>query len=119
MLQSAGNYKVEATVKGTTCVSTGEIKIEYAPEILSTNTSLLQCDDDTDGITVFNLTKVNDIVKNNVSEILNKGYYESLADAKAKTNPIVNPEKYTNKIILIKLFLQELKINMAVLKLPK
>jgi len=97
-VQSTGNYKVEATLKGTTCVSTGQIKIEYAPEILSTNTSLLQCDDDTDGITVFNLTKVNDIVKNNVSAILNKGYYETLADGQAKTNPILNPEKYTNKI---------------------
>ena len=98
-VKSAGNYKVEATLKGTTCVSTGGIKIEYAPEILSANTSLLQCDDDTDAITVFNLTKVNDIVKNNVPEIVNKGYYESLADAKAKTNPILNPEQYTNKIV--------------------
>ena len=98
-VKSAGNYKVEATLKGTTCVSTGGIKIEYAPEILSANTSLLQCDDDTDAITVFNLTKVNDIVKNNVPEIVNKGYYESLADAKAKTNPILNPEQYKNKIV--------------------
>ncbi|WP_246860170.1 T9SS type B sorting domain-containing protein [Flavobacterium sp. KBS0721] len=98
-VQSGGNYKVEATLKGTSCVFIGHIKIEYAPEILSANTSLLQCDDDTDGITVFNLTKVNDIVKNNVPEIVNKGYYESLADAKAKTNPILNPEQYTNKIV--------------------
>jgi len=96
-VQSAGTYKVEATLKGTTCVSTGQIKIEYAPEIASTNTSLLQCDDDTDGITVFNLTKVDNIVKNNVAEISNKGYYESLTDAQTKTNSILNPEKYTNK----------------------
>lgn len=94
---ATGNYKVEATLIGTTCVSTGQIKIEYAGEILSNNTSLLQCDDDTDGITVFNLTKVDNIVKNNVSSTLNKGYYESLTDAQAKTNPILNPEKYTNK----------------------
>lgn len=99
IVQSAGNYKVEATLKGTSCVLTGQIKIEYAPEILTTNTPLLQCDDDTDGITVFNLTKVNDIVKNNVAEILNKGYYESLADAQTKTNPILVPEKYTNKTL--------------------
>jgi len=98
-VQSAGNYKVEATIKGSTCVSTGQIKIEYAAEIIATGTYLLQCDDDTDGITVFNLTKVNNIVKNNVSGILNKGYYESLADAQAKTNPILNPEKYTNKSV--------------------
>lgn len=97
-VKSTGTYKVEATLSGTDCVTTGQIKIEYAPEILSTNTSLLQCDDDTDGITVFNLTKVDNIVKNNVAENLNKGYYESLADAQIKTNPIVTPENYTNKV---------------------
>lgn len=96
-VSATGNYKVEATRDGTTCVATGKIKIEYAPEILSTNTSLLQCDDDTDGISIFNLTKVANIVKNNVAETLNKGYYESLADAQAKTNPILTPEKYSNK----------------------
>ena len=92
-----GNYKVEATLIGTTCVATGKIKIEFAPEILSTNTTLVQCDDDTDGISVFDLTKVANIVKNNVAETLNKGYYESLADAQTKTNPISTPEKYSNK----------------------
>jgi gliding motility-associated-like protein len=93
----AGTYKVEATVIGTTCVLSGEIKIDYAPEILSTNTTLIQCDDNTDGISIFNLTKVNNIIKNNDSEILNSGYYESLTNAEAKTNPILTPEKYTNK----------------------
>jgi gliding motility-associated-like protein len=96
-VQATGNYKVEATLKGTTCVSTGQIRIEFTPEILFTNTSLFQCDDNTDGISIFNLTKVKDIVKNNDPEITNSGYYESLADAKAKTNPIVTPEKYINK----------------------
>ncbi|KQO21506.1 hypothetical protein ASF10_12185 [Flavobacterium sp. Leaf82] len=96
-VKTTGNYKVEATLTGTTCVSTGSIKIEYAPEILSTNTSLLQCDDNTDGISDFNLTKVDNIIKNNVAQTLNKGYYESLTDAQAKLNPILTPEKYTNK----------------------
>jgi gliding motility-associated-like protein len=94
---STGNYKIEATLIGTTCITTGGIKIEYADEILSTDTSLLQCDDDTDGISIFNLTKADNIIKNNVASILNKGYYETLADAQAKTNPILTPEKYTNK----------------------
>lgn len=93
----AGNYKVEATVIGTTCVLSGEIKIDYASEILSTNTTLIQCDDNTDGISIFNLTKANNIIKNNDSAILNSGYYESLTNAEAKTNPILTPEKYTNK----------------------
>ncbi|PBJ14486.1 T9SS type B sorting domain-containing protein [Flavobacterium sp. ACN6] len=94
-----GTYKVEATVTSTTCILSGEIKIDYAPEILSTNTSLLQCDDNTDGISIFNLTKADNIVKNNNSEISNKGYYESSANAEAKTNPILTPDKYENKSV--------------------
>ena len=94
-----GTYKVEATVIGTTCVLSGEIKIDYAQEIPSTNTSLVQCDDNTDGISIFNLTKADAIVKNNDSAISNKGYYESLANAEAKINPILTPDKYQNKSI--------------------
>jgi len=94
---SAGMYKVEATMNGTTCVSIGEITVEFSAEIPSTNTSLLQCDDDNDGITIFDLTKAGNIVKNNNSQIINQGYYETLADAQAKTSPISNPQRYTNK----------------------
>ncbi len=94
---SAGNYRVEATVIGTTCVLSGEIKIDYAPEILSSNTSLFQCDDNTDGISIFNLDKANNIVKNNAAYIINEGYYETLAQAQAKNNKIVKPEMYINK----------------------
>ncbi|MFC4747942.1 choice-of-anchor L domain-containing protein [Flavobacterium branchiicola] len=93
----AGTYKIDATIISGTCVSSGEINIDYAPEILSTNTSLLQCDDNSDGISIFDLTKVNNIVKNNVANISNKGYYETLADAQNKINPIATPDMYINK----------------------
>lgn len=95
--KTPGDYKVVATLSGTSCTAEGEIRIEYAQQILSTNTTLLQCDDDSDGISIFNLTKVAAIVKNNAADITNEGYYESLADAEAKTNKISTPEKYTNK----------------------
>jgi gliding motility-associated-like protein len=93
----AGTYIVQATVNGTTCVLSGEIKIDYAPEILSTNTPLLQCDDNADGISIFNLNKVNNIVKNNAANISNEGYYETLANSQNKTNRIATPENYINK----------------------
>lgn len=93
----AGTYKVEATVKGTACILSGEIKVEYAPEILSTDTSLLQCDDNTDGISIFDLNKVNNIVKNNVANITNEGYYETVANAQNKTNRIATHGNYINK----------------------
>lgn len=94
---AAGTYRVEVVLTPSTCSLVGEITVDYASEILSTNTTLIQCDDDTDGISIFNLTKADNIVKNNDSAISNNGYYESLANAEAKTNPILTPEKYDNK----------------------
>ena len=93
----SGTYKIEVTLTPSACVLTGEIKIDFAPEIQTTNTSIYQCDDNTDGVSIFNLTKVNNIVKNNTTENSNQGFYETLANAEAKTNPILTPEKYTNK----------------------
>ncbi len=93
----SGTYSVECLLTPSICKLTGEVKIEFAAEILSTNTSLIQCDDNTDGINIFDLTKVDNIVKNNVAEITNNGYYETLADAQNKTKPIATPANYTNK----------------------
>jgi len=95
---NAGNYQVEATAIGTTCILSGEIKIDYASEIPSTNTILLQCDDNADGISIFNLSKANNIIKNNVSSTINEGYYTTVADAQAKTNKITSPNKYINTV---------------------
>lgn len=93
----SGNYKVEITLTPSSCLLAGEIKIDYAPEILSTDTSLLQCDDNSDGISIFDLTKVNSIVKNNVANITNQGYYETSQNAQDKTSAISGPEMYINK----------------------
>ncbi|OXB02161.1 hypothetical protein B0A75_03840 [Flavobacterium oncorhynchi] len=93
-----GNYKVEVTITPSTCSLVGEIKIDYALEIQSTDTSLLQCDDNTDGISIFDLSKVNNIIKNNVASILNEGFYETLTDAQNKTNKIASPNRYVNNI---------------------
>lgn len=93
----SGTYKVECILTPSICILTGQIQLDFAAEILSTDTPLVQCDDNTDGIGIFDLTKVDNIVKNNVADITNNGYYELLADAQNKTHPILNPEKYTNK----------------------
>jgi gliding motility-associated-like protein len=97
-VKETGNYKVDATVIGTTCILSGEIKIDYASEILSTNTPLLQCDDNADGISIFDLNKVSNIVKNNISTVTNEGYYETSVDAQSKTNKIATPNQYINKL---------------------
>jgi len=95
-VSDAGIYKVEVTFGSSTCSIKGEIKIEYTPEIVLSNTTLIQCDDNGDGITTFNLTKVDNIIINNDSSLSPVVYYESLLDAKGAINPILDPATYKN-----------------------
>lgn len=93
---ASGNYKVEVAFSAGCSVSEA-IKIEYTPEINLKNTTLVQCDDDNDNITTYNLTKVDLILKNGISGLSDVTYYESLAEASAQINPILNPTFYKNK----------------------
>lgn len=92
-----GAYSVEVIFTPATCSASGKINIEYTPEILLTDTTLTQCDDDGDGISVFDLTKADNIIKNNDATLSPVVYYESLANAQGKINPIQTPADYTNK----------------------
>lgn len=94
-VKEGGTYRVNVLMHPTTCEADSEIKIEYAPEIVVTNSTLVQCDIDTDGFTTFNLTKADALIKNNDPKVT-VVYYESLSDAEAKLNPILNPTNYTN-----------------------
>lgn len=96
-VSTTGIYKVEVTLSPTTCIASGEIKLEYTPEIIVSNTTLAQCDDNGDGKTIYDLTRVDNIVKNNNSALSPVIYFEFLSDAKANINPIINSSTYTNK----------------------
>lgn len=93
-----GIYKVEVQLTPS-CIVTEEIKIEYTPKIVLNDTTLSQCDIDNDGKSIFDLTKVDAIVKNNVSNLSPVVYYETLVDAQGQINPITNPATYSNKFI--------------------
>ena len=93
----SGNYSVEVIFAPATCSALGKINIEFTPKISLSDTTLTQCDDNGDGITVFDLTKVDNIIKNNDAALSPVVYYESLTDAQGKINPILNPATYTNK----------------------
>jgi gliding motility-associated-like protein len=99
IVTAPGTYRVEVELGSSACPATDEIKIDYAPEIILKNTSLIQCDNDNDGITVFDLTKADAIVKNNNSNISTLEYYESQIDAQGKINPIINPAAYKNTVV--------------------
>ena len=87
-----GVYKVEITINGTSCVATGEVTIEYSAKPLLTNAVLVQCDDNNDGVSTFDLTKVNTIITGGNSQLSAPLFYENITDI----NPIPNPTNYQN-----------------------
>ncbi|WP_298221803.1 T9SS type B sorting domain-containing protein [Flavobacterium sp.] len=95
-VNDAGTYSVEITLGTTTCIATGEVTIEYIPTPTLTNTTIVQCDEDNDGTTLFNLTKVDGIITNNDSTFSAVTYYENLPDAQNQitANAISNTTSY-------------------------
>jgi gliding motility-associated-like protein len=99
-----GTYKVKVTLSPSVCTAEDEIRIEFSPQIVLNNTALYQCDDYGDGITIFDLTKMDNQIKNNNPKLTNLTYYTSLANAQAKINPIVSPSSFTNTTVNQTLF---------------
>lgn len=97
LVSDSGIYTVEVVLTPASCSATAKIKIEFTPEIVLANTSLTQCDINGNGISQFDLTKADPIIKNGNSALGTVLYYESLLDAKGNINPILNPETYINK----------------------
>lgn len=95
-VSDTGNYRVEVELGSSNCIATGAIKIEFTAPIPVTNSTLIQCDDNGDGIATYDLTRLDNLIKNNFSSNTIV-YYETLAEAKAKLNPITNVYAYTSK----------------------
>ena len=91
-VSDTGFYKVEITINGTSCVATGEVTIEYSAKPILTNTVLVQCDDDNDGISTFDLSKVNSIITSGNTQLSAPVFYENITDA----NHIPNSTNYQN-----------------------
>jgi gliding motility-associated-like protein len=104
IVTDTGKYRVAVELGNPNCMATGEIRLEFTPKIVLLDTTLAQCDDNSDGLTIFDLTKVDNIIKNNNSALSPIVYYESLSDAQGKINPITNPAIYTNKPLIPSLF---------------
>ena len=75
--------------------STIELVVNPLPEIQA-NVSLFQCDQDTDGVTIFNLNEANSLISSNyLDETFT--FYNSLVDAEdGNSNFIVDPFVYQN-----------------------
>jgi len=92
-----GTYKVEATLSPG-CIATGTIKIEYTPEIILNNATLNKCDDTSNGIATFDLTKAKtDLLIDNLATTTIK-YFETKTGT-TLSGEITDPSNF-KKILL-------------------
>ena len=96
---SGYQYRVFLNKNGNTCglVSSAAILTTYPLPVITTPITLKQCDDDTDGISTFNLTQKNDVISANyAAETFT--YYTNSAAASTQNNTflISNPIAYTS-----------------------
>ncbi len=69
-----GIYSVEITVN-TTCIITGQIEIETAPNLIVNQTSFSVCDTDTDGVAPFDLNVIRNQLFTNLPSNINIDFY--------------------------------------------
>ncbi|ENA1797293.1 T9SS type B sorting domain-containing protein [Flavobacterium psychrophilum] len=91
-VSTTGTYSVEVSLGAKSCIAKGKVTIEYSPIPVLSNKTLVQCDDDNDGSTIFNLTKLDDLIKNSNDNTLSAvTYYETIGGI-----AITNPSNYTS-----------------------
>ncbi|SHH31052.1 T9SS type B sorting domain-containing protein [Winogradskyella jejuensis] len=80
----------------TDCYETVEVNLEVnALPVITNMVELLQCDDDTDGISNFNLTEAEVLISTNFANETFT-YHINPADAVSGANAIINPTAYAN-----------------------
>lgn len=72
-----------------------ELIIHPLPVIVS-NVNLFQCDQNTDGVTIFNLNEANALISSNYTNELFSYYYNYSDAEQGNTNTIANPIDYEN-----------------------
>lgn len=109
---TSGNKTVQAelTLNNNTIVNIYKRVKVFALPNLKPNQELVQCDDDTDGISNFNLFNIKQKITN-VSLNEEFFFYETSANAIADTNRITSPEDYRNKIPNQEIFIKAINLN--------
>ncbi len=79
----------------TLCFSITSFQLEVIPYPFVPQ-SLIECDADYDGITTFNLTTSETELSSGDTDSIIINYFESITDLENDTNPITNPDNYTN-----------------------
>jgi len=94
---SSGNYSVEITLQNN-CVANGQIEIEYTQPINISPITLIECDEDLDGLTTYNLFAAEQEVTNADPSLYISNFFNSQNDAIQNVNPITNRTSYQNSI---------------------
>jgi gliding motility-associated-like protein len=94
-LSPVGTYTAEITFSST-CISKSHLKLEYAPPIAVGSYTLLQCDENNDGLTLFDLERAGLLIESNVPDIGIGNYFLTLEDAEANTNELPSGRTYQN-----------------------
>jgi gliding motility-associated-like protein len=98
---SGYQYRVKLTKTGNTCGKTSDVtSLSILPlPIINSLINLVQCDDDTDGISIFNLTQKNSFISSNYQNET-FSYFKTENGAKINTTDtidfIANPTTYTS-----------------------
>lgn len=93
----AGAYNVEVTLDNS-CISYGEILVEYSPNPTVINAVIVECDQNQDGITYYNLFDAEQALTNNDNTLVLTDFFSTENDATNNTNPIQNPTNFQNTI---------------------
>jgi len=94
--ESAGEYTVTVEF-GLGCTSTGQIRIEESIPPPAGDYTLLQCDENNDGVSVFNLDLAYNTITNNDTSLY-VFYYDSPTNAATDTNRINNTTAFQNTV---------------------
>ncbi|WP_073081744.1 T9SS type B sorting domain-containing protein [Winogradskyella jejuensis] len=93
----AGTYTLEVNLDGT-CISNGEIAIEYSPNPVGIDIIQTECDADQDGLTFYDLLKLAADIRDNDNDLTVSNFFLSEMDAINNINPIDTPTNFENTI---------------------
>ena len=63
-------YSVEVSLGSTSCVVTGEVKIQFFAKPALNDASIINCDDNGDGFSIFDLTKLDTFIKSSATNVI-------------------------------------------------
>ena len=92
---NAGTYNVEVTLANG-CISYGEVVVEQFPPLVTSNTSLTNCNTGQNGFSTFNLINADQNITAGNPNLSVLGFYTSQQNAIQQQNEISTPESFQN-----------------------